>query len=213
MKRKCMMATVVLTLMMTAVSGCGNEKDESDSTAFSAENEAGEDKAAESGNDESGADLDEAECTGQDETQNGGAPESDRSKSKSDETGSGDIADTDVNEGDGAYSISDEGIFIGGEVRSVSQDSFVISRTLTEDDGEGMIAVMPEAGSPEEELVTIRLADSVAFERWTISGGGAGIDKAEASFAEVQEGTMLEAQGSFEGEEFVAKKVIIEIYK
>lgn len=43
--------------------------------------------------------------------------------------------------------------------------------------------------------------------------GGAGIDKAEASFAEVQEGTMLEAQGSFEGEEFVAKKVIIEIYK
>lgn len=197
MKRKCMMATVVLTLMMTAVSGCGNEKDESDSTAFSAENEAGEDKAAESGNDESEADLDEAESaeqTGQGETESAEQTEQDETEN-----------DT--------YSISDEGIFIGGEVRSVSQDSFVISRTLTEDDGEGMIAVMPEAGSPEEELVTIRLADSVTFERWTISGGGAGIDKAEASFAEVQEGTMLEAQGSFEGEEFVAKKVIVEIYK
>lgn len=173
-----MMATVVLTLMMTAVSGCGNEKGGSDSTAFSVENE----------------------------TENGGAPESD-------ETGSDDTADTDVNEGDDAYSISDEGIFIGGEVRSVSQDSFVISRTLTEDDGDAMIAVMPEAGSPEEELVTIRLADSVTFERWTIGGGGAKIDRAEASFAEVQEGTMLEAQGSFEGDEFVAKKVIVEIYK
>lgn len=178
MKRKCIMATVVLTLMMTAVSGCGNEKDGSGGVAVSAENEA-----AESGNDESEAVLDEAEGTEQDETEN-------------------DI-----------YSISDEGIFIGGEVRSVSQNSFVISRTLTEDDGEAMIAVMPEAGSPEEELVTIRLADSVTFERWTISGGGAGIDKAVASFAEVQEGTMLEAQGSFEGEEFVAKNVIIEIYK
>lgn len=201
MKRKCMMATVVLTLMMTAVSGCGNEKDGSGSAAVSAENEA-----AESGNDESEAVLDEAEGTEQDETENDGAPESDGTKSKSDEAGSGD-------KGDDAYRISNEGIFIGGEVRSVSQNSFVISRTLTEDDGEAMIAVMPEAGSPEEELVTIRLADSVTFERWTISGGGAGIDKAEASFAEVQEGTMLEAQGSFEGEEFVAKKVIIEIYK
>lgn len=201
-----MMATAVLTLMMTAVSGCGNEKDESGSAAVSAENEAGEDKAAESRNDESEADLDEAEDTGQSETQNGGAPESD-------ETGSGDTAHPDVNEGDDTYSISGEGVFIGGEVRSVSQDSFVISRTLTEDDGEDMIAVMPQAGSPEEELVTIRLADAVSFERWTISGGGAGIDKADASFAEVQEGTMLEAQGSFEGDEFVAKKVIVEIYK
>lgn len=203
-----MMATAVLTLMMTAVSGCGNEKDGSGSAAVSAENEA-----AESGNDESEAVLDEAEGTEQDESENGGAPESDGTKLKSDETGSGDTADTDVNEGDDAYSISNEGIFIGGEVRSVSQDSFVISRTLTEDDGEGMIAVMPQAGSPEEELVTIRLADSVTFERWTIEGGGAEIDRAEASFAEVQEGTMLEAQGSFEGDEFVAKKVIVEIYK
>lgn len=208
-----MMAAVAMTLMMTAVSGCGNENGESGSTAFSAENEAEEDKAAESGTDESGADLDEAEGTEQDETENDGAPESDGTKSKSDEAGSGDTADTDVNEGDDAYSISGEGVFIGGEVRSVSQDSFVISRTLIEDDGEGMTAMMPQAGSPEEELVTIRLADAVTFERWTISGGGAGIDKAEASFAEVQEGTMLEAQGSFEGEEFVAKKVIIEIYK
>ena len=102
-------------------------------------------------------------------------------------------------------------IFIGGKVRSIAQDSFVLSRTLIDDDG--MIIAMPEAGSPEEELVTIRCTDSTVYERWTIQGGGAGIDKTEADFTELEEGSGLEAQGNFKGEEFIAEKVIIEIYE
>lgn len=100
--------------------------------------------------------------------------------------------------------------FIGGKVRSISSDSFVISRTLTDD--EGMVTI-PEEGSPEEELVTVRCTDSTVFERWTIQGGGAGIDNTEASFSEIKVDDGLEAQGHFDGKVFVAEKVVIEIYQ
>ncbi len=51
------------------------------------------------------------------------------------------------------------------------------------------------------------------YERWRIQGGGAGIDVEKAAFTEISEGIGLEAQGRFEGEEFMAEKVIIEVYE
>ena len=106
--------------------------------------------------------------------------------------------------------ISQDAEIIGGKVRSVSSDSIVISRTLI--DEEGMVT-MPEAGSADEQLVTIRCTESTDFELWTIQGGGAGIDTKEASFSDIDEGSGIEVEGHFEGEEFIADKVIIEIYK
>ena len=106
---------------------------------------------------------------------------------------------------------ANETMYIGGKVRSIAQDSFVISRTLMEENSS--IVIMPEEGSPEEELVTIRCTDSTVFEHWTIQGGGAGIVKEEASFTDIQSGGGLEAEGYFDGEEFVAEKVIIEVYE
>ena len=106
--------------------------------------------------------------------------------------------------------ISQDAEIIGGKVRSVSSDSIVISRTLI--DEEGMVT-MPESGSADEQLVTIRCTDSTDFELWTIQGGGAGIDIKEASFSDIGEGSGIEAEGRFEGEEFIANKIIIEIYK
>ncbi|MCM1047639.1 MAG: hypothetical protein NC433_04355 [Clostridiales bacterium] len=100
--------------------------------------------------------------------------------------------------------------YIGGKVRSIGQESFVISRTLI--DSEGYVT-MPEAGSPNEQLVTIKCMDSTVFEHWTIQGGGEGIVTREASFSEITEGGGLEAEGYFEGEEFIANKVIIEVYQ
>ncbi len=106
-------------------------------------------------------------------------------------------------------------LFIGGKVRSVLENSFVISRTLWEEskDGQGAMVVIPEAGSPEEELTAIQPVNSAVFERWTIQEGGADIIKEEASFSEIQEGVALEAYGYFDKEEFMAEKVIIEIYE
>lgn len=98
---------------------------------------------------------------------------------------------------------------IGGKVRSVSQGQFVISRTLIEDS----FVTMPEPGSPDEVLVTVRCTDSTIYELWTIQGGGAGITRKDAAFSDIQTGGGLEVTGSFEGEEFVADKVIIELYE
>lgn len=214
MIRKYTLAAAVLALMMAAATGCGNEQAaENGSTAsLTAEQSDGagtEDnpqQGQESANKEDGTALEGAEnegtksneiespAVGADEVRNGTA-------------GS--------NETEGNKAENRELIFIGGKVRSVFQDSFVLSRTLWEDsaDGQGSFVVMPEAGSSEEELVTVRFADSAVFERWTIQGGGADIKKEEASFSEIQEGAGLEAQGFFDGEEFLAEKVIIEIYE
>lgn len=102
-----------------------------------------------------------------------------------------------------------DAIFIGGKVRSVSQDSFVISRTLVED----FMVIMPEEGSPNEVLVTVRCSDATIYEHWTIQGGGSGITRTDAAFSDIKVGDGLEASGFFNGEEFVAEKVIIELYQ
>lgn len=108
-------------------------------------------------------------------------------------------------------SISKTDEIIGGNVRSISNDSFVISRTLIDEDG--YVTLPPEKGSPDEVLVTIRCTDSTVFEHWTIQGGGARIDKRNAAFSEIKEDGGLEAEGYFDGDAFVAKKVIIETYQ
>ena len=199
MKRKCMMAPAVLTLMMARLEGCGGSPEtDSGSEVLSEENgiEADGSKEEDSAGtveDTSEEDMEnpdetaDAEQTGQDAGTGGSADE---------------VEKLDVNEGS---------VFIGGKVVSVSSDSFVISRTLLDD--QGNIVAMPEEGNPEEQQVTVRCADSTLYETWTIQGGGAGIDKMEAAFSEIKAGDGVEAQGYFDGEEFVAEKVIIEVYK
>lgn len=108
--------------------------------------------------------------------------------------------------------VNQESMFIGGKVRSVAQDSFVISRTLYDDEDKSLV-IIPEAGSPEEELVTIHCTDSTTFEHWTIQGGGAGIIKKDAAFSDIKEKDGLEAFGYFDQDVFIAEKVIIELYE
>ena len=113
---------------------------------------------------------------------------------------------------DGSIENAKETMIIGGKVREIMEDSFVLSRVQYADEDSSMVLI-PEEGSPEEELVTIRCTDETVFEHWLIQGGGAGIDMSEASFADIQKGGGLEAEGHFDGEEFVASKVIIETYE
>ena len=61
--------------------------------------------------------------------------------------------------------------------------------------------------------MTVWCLDSTVFMRWTIKGGGEDIKEEEAAFSELQDGTGLEAQGYFDGDEFIAEKVIIEVYE
>ena len=185
MNKKCMLAAVVLSLTMAAA-GCGSKPEaESSSTAILPTEQPAEAESGYSPLQDQDSDVSEKE----EEITNKGT--------ENKETGSQEL------------------IFIGGTVRSTSRNSFVISRTQLEEsaNGHGGIVVMPESGSPEEELVIVRYTDSTMFERWTIKGGGADIIQEAAALSEIQEGTGLEAQGFFDGEEFIAEKVIIEIYE
>lgn len=71
---------------------------------------------------------------------------------------------------------------------------------------------MGDVAGPAHYDGQARYTDSTTFERWTIQGGGADIVMEEAASPDIREGTGLEAKGYFDGEEFVAEKVIIEIY-
>ena len=185
-KRKLIPVAVITALMVTAFAGCSKEQDAV--VIFSTENKAGEETQQQS----------QGEAA-----EPGSIPESALP------------ADEDVGNGNALYSLPETGsnqeaIFIGGKVRSVGEDEFVISRTLMDDDG---FIVMPEAGRPEEVLVTVQCAESTSFEHWTIQNGGGDVVRKEAAFSDIQEGAGLEAWGYFDGEEFIAEKIIIEVYQ
>ncbi|MCI8613868.1 hypothetical protein D7V94_10765 [Parablautia intestinalis] len=200
MKKRYIMGMTIVLLMLIAVTGCGNGAEEEHSITTVLEEEEDTDQ------------TDEGRMGERKNVTDAGDPGgSVADENKTDAN----MADADLPEKSKAHSASPEKLIIGGKVRSVAQDSFVLSLTLWEDskDGTGSCIVVPEPGSPEEKLVTVRCPDGACYERWTIEGGGAGIQKDEASFSEIREETGLEAEGHYEGDEFVADKVIIEIYE
>lgn len=202
MNKKFILAAAVLALMMTPAAGCGSKQPAENSSNASLPTGQSAGTNAEDASlpgREGGTDGTLSEGTGNDETGNAAPGNREAGGDAPESNGTG----------------SRELVCIGGKVRSVSQDSFVISLTLSEEsaDGYGSVVVMPEAGSPEEELVTVRCMDSTVFKQWTIKGSGEDIKEEEAVFSEIQEGTGLEAQGYFDGKEFLAEKVIIEIYE
>lgn len=201
MNRKYLITTSIMILMLLTVTGCGEQKTTSVNAALSIEDEANENTILPS----------------QIEETKGLISNIPISDNKGDITS--DATDT-LSESDNNTSntspinVNQNTIIIGGKVRSVAQDSFVISRTLWEDsDDGGSYVSIPEEGSPEEELVTIHCTEKTTFERWTIQGGGTGITTDEAAFSDIQRGGGLEAEGYFGGEEFIAERVIIEIYE
>lgn len=198
MKRKYVIAAGIIALMTIVATGCESgkkAKENNDIVSF-------DDKANESA--EQQTQTDEMECDAtKSAVLNGEGHNDDNMPDGSKEN---------------AISISQDSMIIGGKVRSITQDGFIISRVLIEEmedtaNGKGSIVVIPEAGSPEEELVTVRYTDLTTFECWIIQGGGAGIETKEAVFSDIQEGSGLEVSGYFDGEEFVAERVIIEIYE
>ena len=191
MKRNCVVVGIVAIMLVTAT-GCGNEK-EADMTIKSEAVTVLVDENTDKDN--------SAEQERSDEMQN------DTSESLNTDNAADSNDDNIKAENNANYTMEN----IGGKVTSIAQDSFVISRVIVDENG--MILVMPGEGGPDEVLTTIQCTDSTVYEHWMIQGGGAGIEKKEADFSDIKEGSGLEAEGYFEGEEFIADKVIIEVYQ
>ena len=182
-----MAAACLMMLLMAAGTGCGN------------------DDAIRKGDDIL---LTEEEADGAVGTEHTiSVPETEEPGSAPENEAPGTVTETGIPSSDSGGQ-EQESISIGGKVRSVEEDSFVISRTLLSEDG---VVTMPEPGSPEEDLVKVCCTEATIFAHWTIKGGD--IDMKEGFFSQIGEGTGLEAFGYYDGEIFMAEKVIIEIYE
>ncbi len=102
---------------------------------------------------------------------------------------------------------------LSGKVRNLGDNSVTISKIFVEENENSDIVYLPEEGSQEEELVTVNFTDDTEFHFWVIRSGGGDIDMRESSFSEIQEGYGLEMYGNYEGDSFLASKVIIEVYE
>ena len=97
---------------------------------------------------------------------------------------------------------------LGGKVQSPQADGMILAQTTLVDE-DGMVTLLEVKDA--KKISVIFTADTKA-EHWIIQGGGAGIDMKEASLSDLEENMGVELEGYFEGEAFVATRVIIEEY-
>lgn len=85
----------------------------------------------------------------------------------------------------------------------------ILAQTTVSDE-DGMVTLL---NVEDAKKIPVKYTADTKVEHWTIQGGGAGIDRQEASFSDLEEGQGVEVEGNFEGETFVATRVIIEVYE
>lgn len=98
---------------------------------------------------------------------------------------------------------------LGGKVQSPKEDGMILAQTTVSDE-DGMVTLL---NVEDAKKIPVKYTADTKVEHWTIQGGGAGIDRQEASFSDLEEGQGVEVEGNFEGETFVATRVIIEVYE
>lgn len=107
-----------------------------------------------------------------------------------------------------AVAMSQDTAHLGGKVQAPQADGMTLAQTtLTDEDGMVTLLDVEEA-----EKIPVRFTEETKVEHWTIQGGGAGIDMREAAVSDLEEGMGVELEGYYEGEVFVATRVIMEEY-
>lgn len=97
---------------------------------------------------------------------------------------------------------------LGGKVQSPQEDGMILAQTTIMDENNQVTLLTVE----DAKKIPVKFTADTKVEHWTIQGGGAGIDMKEAVFSDLKEGMGVELEGYFEGDVFVATKVIIEVY-
>lgn len=98
--------------------------------------------------------------------------------------------------------------YLSGKVQSPQEDGMTLAQTTITDE-EGMVTLLEVK---DARKIPVKFTADTRVEHWIIQGGGADIDMKEAAFSDLEEGQGVEVEGYFEGEDFVAVKVIIEEY-
>lgn len=102
---------------------------------------------------------------------------------------------------------------ISGEVKSIGDNSIVLNQAEVVSDQEMEIMV---GDSPDAKLVTVRFSENTEFVVSTVKNSGingdSDVESREGSFSDIKEQSSLELTGSYEGEDFVASRVILYIF-
>lgn len=101
---------------------------------------------------------------------------------------------------------------LGGKVQSVADEGMVLAQTTVMGEGENanMVTLVDEKDA--QKIPVVFTADT-KVEHWVIRDGGAGIDRTDAALSDVKPGQGVELEGYYEGENFVATRILIEEYK
>ncbi len=98
---------------------------------------------------------------------------------------------------------------LGGKVQEPRADGMMFAQTtLLDKDGSVTLLDVEEA-----KKIPVQFTEDTKVEYWTIEGGGAGIDMQDAAVSDLREGMSVELEGYYDGETFVATRVIIEEYR
>ena len=100
--------------------------------------------------------------------------------------------------------------YLGGKVHSVEDDGMVLAQTTGRGVDERDIILVDEK---EAKKIPVKFTEDTKVEHWTIEGGGADIDMKEAALSDLQAGLGVELEGFYEGDNFVATRILIEVYK
>lgn len=97
--------------------------------------------------------------------------------------------------------------FLSGKIQNVEEDGMIIAQTTILEDG--MVTLVDEK---EAKKISVKFTEDTKVEHWTIKGGGADIDRKDAALSDLTAGMGVEMEGYYEGEDFVAIRVLIEEY-
>lgn len=100
--------------------------------------------------------------------------------------------------------------FLGGTVQSVADDGMVFAQTTVKGEDESMVTLVDEK---DAKKIPVKFTADTKVEHWIIQGGGAGIDMRDAALSDVKPGLGVELEGYYEGDNFVATRILIEEYK
>lgn len=108
--------------------------------------------------------------------------------------------------------ISDESE-LEGNVKSIGEDSMVISKIFTYTENGSDIAVASAEGGPDEVLITVYFSEDTEYIVRTVKNGGVNgdsdVEDRTGALSDIQERNSVLMNGSYEGEDFHAVRVVI----
>lgn len=120
------------------------------------------------------------------------------------------ISQSSSQQSDNAQMQSD--IELDGDIESIGDNCVVINKVFHPSEN-----VAVSYGEAEEKvLITVYFSEETKFEVWTIKNGGvngdADTEKRQGAFSDLKQDTYIRITGSYSGNDFYAKQVIIHYY-